>query len=155
MSFFLAGLSAPDQDVFWFTDEDDIVANELRLRQLVNVFGRISSHYLTHNLRHLRIATSRSDTGRRDIEDLLAIADLAAGSLQEIVKKQGVPNGSFWLPRPTELVAKAKTIMDWFSDGTAPLKRLVYVLDEDQTAKKLRITSMKFHGTNDLLGSGG
>lgn len=108
VSFFLAGLSAPGQDVLWITDEDDIVANEVRLRQLVNMFAKISGHCLTHDLRHLRIGTSRLDTGRRDIEDLLAIADLAAGSLQEVVKRQGVPSGAFWLPTPTDLAAKTK-----------------------------------------------
>jgi hypothetical protein len=153
VSFFLAGLTAPGQDVLWITDEDDIVANEARLRQLVSVFARISSHYLTHSLRHLRIGTSRSDTGRRDLEDLLAIADLSAGSLQEGVKKQGVPTGEFWLPSPTDLPAKTRSILDWFADGTTLLKRLVYVLDETPDSGKLRITSMKFHGTNDLLAS--
>ena len=153
VSFFLGGLSAPGQDVLWITDEDDIVANETRLRQLVAVFARISSHYLPHNLRHLRIGTARSDTGRRDLEDLLAIADLAAGALQEMVKQQGVPIGAFWLPSPTDLPAKTRSILDWFSDETTFLKRLVYVLDEDPDSGKLRITSMKFHGTNDLLAS--
>lgn len=153
VSFFLAGLTAPGQDVLWITDEDDIAANEARLRQLVDVFARVSSHYLPHDLRHLRIGTARSDTGRRDLEDVLAIADLAAGALQETVKVQGVPSGGFWLPPPTRVPAKTRSISDWFSDGTASLRRLVYVLDEAPDSGKLRITSMKFHGTNDLLAS--
>jgi len=151
VSFFLAGLTAPGQDVLWITDEDDIAANEARLRQLVDVFARVSSHYLPHDLRHLRIGTARSDTGRRDLEDVLAIADLAAGALQETVKAQGVPSGGFWLPPPTRIQAKTRSILDWFSDGTAALKRLVYVVDEVPDSGKLRITSMKFNGTNDLL----
>jgi hypothetical protein len=150
VSFFLAGLSAPGQDVFWITDEDDIVANEVRLRQLVNVFARISGHYVAHGLRHLRIGTSRSDTGRRDIEDLLSVADLAAGSLQDCVREQGVPYREFWLPPPTDLAAKTRSIINWFADGTTALKRLVYVFDETTASRKLRITAMKFHGTNDL-----
>lgn len=77
-SFFLAGLSRPHQDVLWFTDEDAIVANEERLREFVEIFTKVSSHYLPHTLRHLRIGTAKSDTGARDIEDLIAVTDLTA-----------------------------------------------------------------------------
>lgn len=76
VSFFIAGLSEPDQDVLWLTDDDAIAQNEKRLRQLVNVFGRVASHYLSHDLGHIRIGTTQSDTGRRDVEDLAAIPDL-------------------------------------------------------------------------------
>jgi hypothetical protein len=154
VSLFLAGLSTPGQDVFWFTDEDDIVANEMRLRQLVGVFARVSSHYLTHGLRHFRLGTARSDTGRRDLEDLLAIADLTAGALQEAVKKQGIPNGAFWLRPAADLPAKTREILDWFSDDTTPLKRLVYVIDKTPGSRKLRLTSLRFHGTNDSVAFG-
>lgn len=47
-SLLLRGLSAPGQDVLWFTDQDDIVANEQRLRSFVNLTATISSHYLQH-----------------------------------------------------------------------------------------------------------
>src|SRR6478609_1558607 len=35
----LRGLSGPGQDVWWFTDQDEIVANEQRLRSFVSLTG--------------------------------------------------------------------------------------------------------------------
>jgi hypothetical protein len=82
-SLCLRGTTRADQDVLWITDEDEIVPNEKRLRRFVDLFTAVSSHYLVHDLRHLRIGTTRLDTGRRDVEDLVAICDLAAGALQD------------------------------------------------------------------------
>jgi len=77
-SFLVAGLSRADQDLMWITDEDDVCANETQHRALVTLFANISSHYLPHGMRNMRLGTTRSDTGARDVEDLVSIADLAA-----------------------------------------------------------------------------
>ena len=41
VSFFLSGLSRPGQDVLWITDQDEIAANDNRLRELTKLFGTL------------------------------------------------------------------------------------------------------------------
>jgi len=41
VSFFVAGLSRPHQDVLWFTDQDAIAANEKRLVELTGIWGNV------------------------------------------------------------------------------------------------------------------
>jgi hypothetical protein len=80
VSFFLAGLSRAHQNVIWITDEDEIAANDNRMRELTNLFGNISSHYLPHSMGHFRCGTMKSDDGSRQLEDLASIPDLVAGA---------------------------------------------------------------------------
>lgn len=49
ISLFLQGLSTPNQDVLWITDEDDIAANDAKLKRLADVFSNVCSYYLTHS----------------------------------------------------------------------------------------------------------
>lgn len=150
-SLLTRGLSAEGQDLWWFTDEDEIAANEERLRLMVNLFVRVSSNYLSHNMRHMRIGTTKSDTGRRDIEDYVSICDLAAGTIQDCLAVEGMKivlqNPSLFIPKGRVQLAKVATIMDWLSDNARPLKRLIVVLDEPNG--KLRCTHLRLHGSND------
>lgn len=149
---FVAGLSTPNQDILWITDQDEIAANPQRLEQMVNVFATIASHYLSHDLRHLRIATTASDTGIRDIEDFVALPDLVAGCLTEILSSYSsyaYLDSSIILPPKQNVSAKATAIANWFSDSSQPLKRLVYVIDENEASRKFRVTNVRFWGTRD------
>ena len=111
-SLFVAGLSRPYQDLLWITDEDAIVADERRLREFVDIFSKVCSHYLKHNLRHIRIGTTKSDTGKRDVEDLVAIADLVAGALSRLLTEYHkigmVLTVGLITPAPQTLPAKAQ-----------------------------------------------
>jgi hypothetical protein len=152
VSLLLRGLSGPGQDVWWFTDQDEIVANDQRLRSFVSLTASISSHYLPQPLRHLRIGTTNCDTARRDIEDYVAIPDFAAGVLQEFLENGDgrllLSAPSLLLPRNDAIRPKASEIMDWFSDNTQPLRRLSFVIDEPLPGK-LRITALRAHGSSD------
>ncbi|MCA9210778.1 MAG: hypothetical protein KDA55_20605, partial [Planctomycetales bacterium] len=152
-STLVRGLSCAGQDVWWFTDQDEIAANDDRLGLFVTLFATIASHYLPHTLRHLRISTTRSDTGRRDIEDLVSVADLAAGALQEALDGGNagllVENPSIFLPSGQPLSRKARHIMDWFADNTRPLRRLTLVIDAP-LVDGLRVTALRFHGSRDV-----
>ena len=103
-------------------------------------------------MRHVRIGTTVSDTGRRDVEDYVAVCDLAAGALQYLLTDGGVQAvldaPSLFLPRGQKPSTKATEILDWFSDNERPLKRLTFVLDESTTGQ-LRITTLRMHGSHD------
>ena len=154
VSLLLRGLSGPGQDVLWITDQDEIAANEVRLRQLVTAFANVSSHYLPHDLRHLRVGTTASDTGRRDLEDLVAIPDLVAGALIDVipslVNRGALMASRIVIPAPAGLKTKARTLMDWFSDNRHALKRAILVLDEGSTKGKCRVTCLRFHGSHEI-----
>jgi hypothetical protein len=108
---------------------------------MVNVFAGVSSHYLSHNMRHLRIGTTKSDTGRRDIEDYVAICDLAAGTVQDCLARQrmkvALQHPSLFIPKGRVQLAKVATIVDWLSDNAQPLKRLILVVDEPNAKPKV------------------
>ena len=133
IAFFIAGLSRKHQDVIWITDEDEIAANEIRLRELTDITARITSHYLQHDLRHLRCGTTKLDNGSRQLEDLASISDLVAGAVAEALtaystEATGHP-GPLIIPPPRNLSVKTVTIMDWFATNIQPLKRLVYIIE--------------------------
>jgi hypothetical protein len=150
-SLLLRGLSCAGQDLWWFTDQDEIAANESRLRSFVSLMANVSSHYLPHTLRHMRIGTTGSDTGRRDIEDLVAIPDFAAGALQEVLTcyaRRLLDARSIFVPTSQEPEPKARRIMDWFADNTQNLRRLTFIIDLPLEGKP-RITPLRFHGSRD------
>jgi len=151
-SVLLRGLSCAGQDVWWFTDQDEIVANEQRLRSFVSATANVSSRYLPHDLRQMRIGTTASDSGRRDIEDFVAIPDLAAGALQEVLNRGYarplLDAPSLFVPSREELGSKVRRLMDWFADNTQPLQRLTLVIDEPEAGHP-RITAFRFHGSRD------
>ncbi len=154
-AFFISGLSRGGQDILWVTDEDDIVANERMHREMVNVFGQISSHYLTHTLRHLRIATTASDTGKLDLEDFVSITDLAAGAICEALnayqRADMRPAPGFILPAPADAGEKARRLLNWFSDNRSPLKRLVLAFEAEPGTTRLRVRHYNFHGSAQTL----
>lgn len=154
LGLLLAGLSAPGQDVLWVTDEDSIAANPTRVRHLCDALAFASSHCLGHSLRHLRVATSKQDSGDLSLEDLLAIPDLAAGALSSAMDSmlgtRGAPPNGFWLPPVQDVSGKTRKVLDWFSDNTQRLRRFVIVVDETPL-RQLQATHLRFHGSRDLL----
>lgn len=142
VSFFLAGLSRPGQDLLWVTDEDEIAANDNQLRTLVNLFANVSSHYLPHDLGRARIGTTLSDSGRRDVEDLTSVADLAAGALAEcaaVHNSSRMLSSVLFVPLAPQVATKARVILDWVALTDVPLKRLVYLIDEDAESRRLQL----------------
>lgn len=152
LALLIAGLSGPDQDLLWLTDEDPIAATPDHLRTLTDVIGRATAHLLPHQMRHLRVATAEGDPGDRSIEDLLAIPDLVGGLLADLLSlmlgKHAVPPSGMFLGRPDRLPLKIRDLADWFSDNTQRLKRLVVVIDETPGGS-LRATHLWFHGSQD------
>jgi hypothetical protein len=136
--------------VLWLTVQDDIAANEHRHRQLVQAFGRIASHYLQHTLGHLRIATTASDSGKRDLEDLVAIADLAAGAVCHTMNAYGAAGISLQkgvtVPTPNGLPAKVAELLNWISDRRSGLKRFVVSIQPAESPAKLLIEHVDFAG---------
>jgi hypothetical protein len=123
IALFVAGLSRPQQNVLWITDEDEIGANSKRLDDLKMTFATVARYYLTHELGGLRCTTTAADDATRLFEDLAAIPDLCAGAMLDYLTTpraaigKGTPNAG--------IKAKSRPILYWLGDHRQPLKRLV------------------------------
>lgn len=150
VSLLMRGLSRQGQDLTWFLDEDEVVANETRLREFIDVFGAVSSHYIPHLLGHCRIGTTACDNGSREIEDLAAIPDLAIGALADILPELARGGGlstSLTTMLSEELKPKTRPLVNWLAARGAPLRRCVLVLSPSPTSDKCQVSLVQFDGS--------
>jgi hypothetical protein len=87
VSLLIAGLSRPGQDALWLSDEDAILANSARMQQMAPALLRIASGVVPHGMGHLKFATAAQDKGDLNVEDLVAVPDLAAGALLNFLQE--------------------------------------------------------------------
>lgn len=149
MSLLISGLSSPTQDIYWFTDADDIAANHERVRSLVDIFSRVSGHYLSHGLGHFKCGTSKDcDNGSLQVEDMCAIADLAAGAITELVNRceqaGTVPSSKLVVPAPSTISPKASFVGNWLSLDSK-LKRIMLLLERDGESPTIRVKRLLLH----------
>jgi hypothetical protein len=148
-SFLLAGLSHAGQNVFWFTDQDEIAPNEQRLDDFTTVWANVLTHYLQdrHSLAHIRCGTTLSDDGSREIEDLASIADLAAGATAEYLtaatNHSVLPLTSEMSPMPPNISPKTYALHDWLSYEAAPLRRVVVTIARHTDGKSLAFRHLR------------
>lgn len=135
-SIILAGFSAPGQDMWWFLDEDDIVANETRVREATQIAGHITCYYLPHTMGHFRLGNTKCDPGDLWIEDIAAIPDLVGGSVCELLTKQPLPSYPVVSAPPHNLTAKSRLILEWcaLSSG-CPLRHVVLRLEPSPSGR--------------------
>jgi hypothetical protein len=140
-SLLFAGLSAPGQNLLWFTDEDDIGANPQRVTEATTLIAHISSGYQSHPSGHLRFGTTACDNGDLFLEDIVAIPDLAAGALSEVPKIHSQSRISqIAMPLRGHVSNKALAILGWLASGAHPtLHKLTLVVDQGDTREKVRV----------------
>lgn len=154
VSLLIRGLSCQGQHLTWFLDEDEIVANETRLREFIDVFAAVSSSYLPHLLGHCRIGTTACDNGSREIEDLAAIPDIAIGALADTVPELAHGGGlstSLTTMLPEGLKPKTRPVMDWIATSSAPLRRCVFVLSPSPTTDRCQASLLRFDSFGPIL----
>lgn len=149
----LAGLSMPGQDVLWITDNDAIVPNVGRLTEATQLAAQVVSIYLPHTLGSFRFGrTAETEPGDQQIEDLLSLPDLVAGTLVDALtalrRNKVFPTGSVGVAFPNGLPEKPRSVLRWLANGEygRPLKRLVYTMEPGQRAGKVTFSDMRFSG---------
>lgn len=75
--------SRPHQDITWITDEDEIVANDDRLSDIMDFTAQFSKLYIPHKLGVFAMNTSAYGGISRVYEDIVILPDLIAGALAE------------------------------------------------------------------------
>jgi hypothetical protein len=133
VSLLIAGLAAAGQDLFWYTDEDELAPNVPRLYDACELFAQISSHYLGHNMRHFRFGTAKSDDGSRRLEDLLSLPDLAAGAVSEMLESYRAAGilmpASLVIPLPETVTGKSRQLLSWLAYSGAHLRKVIFAFE--------------------------
>jgi hypothetical protein len=111
-SLFLGVWSSPGTHVSWVTDDDSIVANAGRLEDAHQLAARLSILYVSHHLGEFMMNTVAVDTGDRGFEDFVAVSDLAAGILTEVMSGTAAEpaSGELGVLRKKELSDKSDVI---------------------------------------------
>jgi hypothetical protein len=148
LGLFVAGFSSEYQNLLWVTDNDSIAANKERLTQLTELFGAVTSQYLSYSLGHLRVATTQSDDGTRSIEDLCSIADLVAGAYSDQLKTVGnlfnqQPDDTFWIYSP-QYKKKTKDLTWWLTTSNKTLCKLCFKINKDEQ-RRHRVSFYHFY----------
>jgi hypothetical protein len=135
------------QSVIWIFDQDDIFANDRLHIQASRVFSWIANHYLSHKLWRAQIATTKSDTGNFDFEDISAIADLAAGACCDFVNAHTLPDEGSVLKTPLTLRTGPKTnvLLHWIFSKNACLRKTLFLWDRSTKGQK-RFAKIDLHG---------
>jgi hypothetical protein len=126
-ALFLGAWSAPGVHVTWITDDDIIVANPDRLEDMHQLAARLSGLYVPHSMGVFAMNTVAIDTKDRGFEDFLAIPDLAAGMIGEVMSlRSGQESGEF---SGECLSNKSQVISDWFWHRSGSLKKTCILID--------------------------
>jgi hypothetical protein len=134
VSCVVGGLSTPNQDVTWISDEDALLANGARQRDVATLLSKWTSHYVEHPLGQLGLGTTKLDERDRRDEDCAAVPDLVAGALAEVTTSLSRATGgrvpsSVAVPYDEPLLDKADLVARWFWWGTGPLRRVAFAID--------------------------
>jgi hypothetical protein len=126
------GLRGSGQNVHWITDDDAIVSTEKAQADAVNLMGSILHKHPDEALEvALGIASKFIDDDRR-AEDIVAIADLAAGAYSETLTAIGKSNMPISASGPSDTAAslqvKSALINSWRADTGKPLKHMNAVI---------------------------
>lgn len=130
LSVFVAGVSHPDQELVWITDQDEIAANETRLELLRQTFPKVCGLYLGEPPAKFICATTEADNGSLQIEDLASLPDLVAGAFADVHTQQALhgslPTNHTPIAIPDSISPKSQYLLHWASLPDRSLRRMVF-----------------------------
>ena len=134
----IAGLSQPNQNVYWISDEGSFFANTPRCQDVTRLASYFTSYYVKHQLGELGIGTTQIDEDNLRLEDLAAVPDLVAGAVADLTTRIATTYGrriplNLALSLPNKLPPKVQVLVDWLTDDTQRLKRPIVVFDLAET----------------------
>lgn len=134
-SILIGALGKDGQDIYWISDRDEIFANPIKHQDVSTILSGMGNIYIQHTPGKLGVGTSEIDPGDRAEEDLVAIADLAAGALVDFVNK--CSNDPKWKTSNEMIVVKnskvkSDHIIFWLGKTRSRLKKVNIVFDESK-----------------------
>jgi hypothetical protein len=152
-AFLLAGLSGDTQEIFWFTDEDEIVADEKRMDAFAKIAAKSIDVCVPTGNRTLRLGTTALDNDTLILEDMAAIPDLACGGLTEIFsrtkREQGVPTSHNFELLSSNISDKCRLVIDWLARPRDPLAKLVFCIGKNSLGQRY-FNKLDFRQTENL-----
>jgi hypothetical protein len=131
-STLISGLSSPGQDILWITDQDEIAANPQKHDHAGHVIHHCISTYAPANLGQLVFLTTEANIDNRMTDDVVAVADLAAGCMVDAFGSgDHMPPKGLWVSPAEPLSDKCKSVLAWLAQTGAALRRIVVVLDQN------------------------
>ena len=135
VSLLIAGFSEPNQNIYWYSDEDLLFANDKTSIDVSTLLGIFSSNYIKIPLGELGIGTTKLNQADFLEEDINAIPDLSAGCLSEFFNKAHdiVTNNTlrdFAYLFPEGLTQKTIDIIKWLEGTNKGLKKVTVVFDK-------------------------
>jgi hypothetical protein len=146
VNLLIAAFAKPNQNIYWISDEDDMFANPAHSADTVQLLSRLTSMYVKHPLGELGVGTTKLDPGDRIEEDFVAIPDLVAGGVSELITAiSGItkmPAEGLIYTLPKGLTPKTRTISDWLADDSYNLKRVIVIFDKVENSTRIwRLTT--------------
>ena len=133
----IGGLSRPDQNIYWISDEDTLFANAKQTKELGRIVGKITALYAPHQLGQLGLCTTSIDPGDRYEEDTAAVADLAAGGMAEAANTIALKAGGripahVAVPSGGRFSSKSNLISSWMWRSQRRLRKVVVIFEEEE-----------------------
>lgn len=139
----IACMSAPGQEILWFSDKDEIAPNDIKVIEANKIIAHLLGHYLPHDIKKIRFGTSKCDDGSLFLKDLLALPDLAAGAISNAisnnVREYNQKPGKILIPLTDNTNWKSHTILSWYAEQTHPLKKIIVILDSNESGLSTKI----------------
>jgi hypothetical protein len=134
IALLIAGISKQGQNIYWYSDEDNLFSTTDYSLDVAKLLSHLSSFYNPLNLGELGIGTTKLNEKDFFEEDLNSIPDLCAGSLSEFFDKafhltDQNPMRDFAQIFPKGLATKTNLIIDWLSNQKHQLKKVTIVFD--------------------------
>lgn len=140
VSLLVAGLCSKGQNVLWLSDQDEMFGSSAKIEDTLRMLTSYFRTYVDWPMGNVRAGTTQMDEGDRFEEDIVAIPDLAAGALAELVMtmKSNSPSSVTEIPAVGLVSAvspKSDVLLSWLSDDTQNLKRAALVFDRRDDGK--------------------
>ena len=141
LSLLLAGLRKELQHAIWISDQDDVLEDYPRRERFAEFVSYVSLAIANWtNPAPLHFYTTAIDSDDRFLEDLTAIADLAAGALANLAPSISTPEDKGismrMLRRGSCTDVRTQTVVDWLARRDRPLKRMLLRVVLDATGAK-------------------
>ena len=125
-AYLTAWLSGENQNVFWMSDDDEIVPNPERTQQSMNLFQSILQIYTHHELGQIHYTKPSLIQGPGRLLDFLSVADLAAGAVESYLSSEDATSNH--KPKPA-----VENILGWLGRPGIGLKKHTIVIRPDGT----------------------
>lgn len=137
VGFLIGGLSQPNQNIFWISDEDNLFANASRSQDMARLLSSYSSHYAKWPLGELGVGTTAIDEGDRIDEDFAAVADLVAGGVAETTTRLSETCGgriphNLAVEYVKKFLPKADLVARWLWLGKSNLRRVAVLFEKQR-----------------------